>query len=353
MPRTETTSVMHWATQTRLVNEAKSPNSFLTNLLYPRSRQRAVNTETIEMSFVYRKRQIAPFVERNGKAIMVPGGTDKFATIMAPNIRISHPLNLGNIAYRRLPGTDIFPGGQAQQRAIREHVARQLRFALLDSLDDTMEYMVAASVRGQLTYETADEAVFQITYPRPASHNATAATLWSAASGVNIKKDVLTARRLVHDEMGSNVTDIVLGSTATDAFLNNTDLKDFLDANNYNIGSVDLTRPIRDDGALLLGTHQGIRIWSYTRTVELPDGTSYDLIRPGYAEFFANTARAEFEMKFASIPDWHAFQSGNFVGRRFSKNWLEQDPSTWMALVHSRPLPCPRRPGAMLSMQVV
>ena len=48
-----------------------------------------------------------------------------------------------------------------------------------------------------------------------------------------------------------------------------------------------------------------------------------------------------------------AFEAGLWVAQRFSKSWVTKDPSQRLALLHSRPLPVPRRPGAMVSMKVV
>jgi len=62
---------------------------------------------------------------------------------------------------------------------------------------------------------------------------------------------------------------------------------------------------------------------------------------------------AENVMYYGAIPDFDALQGRAWVGRRFGKSWMDKDPSAQIALVHSRPLPVPRRPGSMVSMKVV
>ncbi len=351
MPRTETPAILHTSTQTRTVNEAKSPNSFLFNTIYPRRRWEIVNSGTIELAHIYRERQIVPFVQENGKAIMVPGSTHQFATVKAPNIRISHPLNIGAMWEKRYPGMSMFPTTGQKRQGLNAYIARQLRHALLDPTDDTEEYMTAMMLRGQITYVSEDESVFQINYQRPASHNTVAATLWTAA-GADIRKNFMDANQLLDDAVDSQATDVILGSDAADAFLANTAQQDLLDKMNYDIGRVTTQNTIQSNGALFLGRVHGIRVWRYTRTVKDASGTSIPLIRPNYAEFIANNDMSQFVMYYAAIPEVVNGRPTFLPIRRFSKSWVENDPPTYMGLLHTRPLPFVRRAGATVSMQV-
>ena len=112
------------------------------------------------------------------------------------------------------------------------------------------------------------------------------------------------------------------------------------------------TTQFSEDGAIFLGSFCGIRFWSYPRQVKVA-GSMTDLIRAKYAEFVCRVPAAEFTLYYGAIHDWKALQNRSFVGERFSKSWEDEDPSVRQLLTHSRPLPVPRRMGAVYSLKVV
>jgi hypothetical protein len=120
----------------------------------------------------------------------------------------------------------------------------------------------------------------------------------------------------------------------------------------FNAGSVTLQNQFREDGAILLGTFSGINVWSYPRTVSV-SGTATNLIRSKYAEFVCALPAAQNVLYYGAIADDDALEGGTFVTRRFAKTFKTPDPSQRFMLLHTRPLPCTRRPGSIVSMKVV
>ena len=94
--------VLSWSTLTPAVNEMKAPNSFLKNMVF--SRNVTVPTRNIELSFLNRGRKIAPFVERNGAAIMTEGRDESFRVISPPHIRVKRPVIFVFLVWKRSPG---------------------------------------------------------------------------------------------------------------------------------------------------------------------------------------------------------------------------------------------------------
>jgi len=348
-----TINELKWASMTGAVNEMKAPNQFIKRLLF--GNEQPVSTETIEISVIEKDREIAPFVRKNGEALMVPGVGKTFQNVDAPNIRIKRPFTPSELMFGRQPGTVIFPAQQEQVSAIQAHINRDLR-AMNDMIANTEEYMCSQAIQGSLSYEVADEEVFQITYPKPSAHTVTLSTFWDDATPSNVKlnTDFHTAKKLISDEVGLQTTDVVLGEEAATAFRNlvgGGHVKT-LDIRNVNSGAVSFVEQFMDDGAMYLGSFDGIRVWEYSRTVSV-GGVQTPLIRSKYAEFLAVSPAAENVMYYGAIPDFDALEGRAWVGRRFSKSWMEKDPSAQMALVHARPLPVPRRPGSMVSIKVV
>lgn len=348
---------LQWASMTAAINDIKSPNKFLTRLLYSNSSPQS--TEFIEVDTWVRGRTMAPFVTKNSNAVPVDGPSQTKALIEAPNIRIKRSIKPHEVMFGRTPGSVIFPSRGTQNSAIRDHMAKELQ-PLADDITNRIEWMCAQTLTGILTYNTestfkAGGDAFTIDYNRPAGNSAdvSGAAAWGTSTA-DIVGDLHTVKRVINQEGFANVTDAILSSTAADAFLADTVIRPMLDNRNMLVGDVTFISQFNDDGVIFLGTVSGIRFWEYNRSVIEPvDGSSVDMIRAGYAEFVSNSNAAEFVLYYGAIADMDALNGRSWVGERFSKSEVTFDPSILTALAHSRPLPVPRRPGATYSLKVV
>lgn len=346
----DTIDLLKWSSLTKTVNEIKSPNQFVKKLLF--SSHEPKETETIEIGVLDGDREIAPFVTKNGEAIMVSGIGERFQTVEAPNIRIKRPLPPNDALSNRRPGSIIFPGQGGIVSAAEQYVARQLG-RLADLVTNAEEYLCCMALQGTISYQVSDDANFTITYPKPSGNSVDLGTnnYW-ADSTSNPEVDCYEAKRVVSEEVGLGITDCILGSEAAVSFLKSSTVRSLLDVRNVTAGGQDFTTQFSEDGAIFLGTFCGIRFWAYPRQVKV-NGTMTDLIRSKYAEFVCRVPAAEFTLYYGAIHDWKALQNRSFVGERFSKSWEDEDPSVRQLLTHSRPLPVPRRMGAVYSAKVV
>lgn len=344
----QTIECLTWSSLTRAINEIKSPNQFLKSLVFGNHEPQA--TEHIEMSMFTGDREIAPFIERDGEAIPVTGYGEVFQTVQPPNIRIKRQVKPSELLFNRRPGTVIFASGDEIVSAAEAHVARDVK-RLADLVTNAEEYLCALAIRGVISYVAADESNFTITIPKPAGNTVTLTIFWDDVSN-QPSVDFALAKLIASDEVGLGVTDCVMGSEAQAAFQASDEVKGLLDNRNISAGALTLMEQYRDDGAIFLGVFCGIRCWGYPRTVKV-GGVSTALIRAKYAEFLCVTPAAENTLYYGAIPDLEAFEGRQFQGERFSKSWTIPDPSSMQMLVHSRPLPIPRRPGSMVSMKVV
>ena len=347
-----TINELKWASLTRAINEMKSPNQFLKRLLF--RNHVTLSTEDIELSVITKAREMAPFVRKNGEALLVDGHATSFSTVSAPHIRIKRPFTPSELLFNRRPGTTIFsPGADMQVTALQQHVARDMQ-VMADLITNAEEYLCALALRGTITYEVSPEEVFQITYPKPSGNNVTLSVFWDDADPTlpDMEENFHTAKMILNDEVGLGVTDAIMGSEAAARFRYLAKRQGNLGQAKLDTGTITFTQQFDQDGVIYLGTFCGVRCWEYSRTVSV-SGAATPLIRAKYVEFVTTSPSAEFTLYYGAIPDMKALQGRKFQGERFSKSWEQEDPSQMVALAHSRPLPVPRRPGAMVSMKVI
>lgn len=346
-----TITELKWQSLTRAINEIKSPQQFLKRLLY--SLHDPKPTETIELSVLSKGREIAPFVRKNGEAIMVGGHAETFQQVEAPNIRIKRPMQASEVFFRR-PGNVIFADSAGQMaNALQQHVARDMQ-GMGDLITNSEEYLCSLSLQGAIAYSVSPEANFTITFPKPAANTVTLTTFWDDPDPTlpTPALDFMTAKRIMSDAVSLQPTDAIMGAEASQEFLKLATIQGLLDIRNVNAGTVTFAEQFDEDGVIFLGRFGGIRCWEYARQVSV-NGVLTSLIRPKFVEFVTTSSIAEMTLYYGAIADIDAIESGLLQGERFSKSWVQKDPSVRFALVHSRPLPVPRRPGAIVSMKVV
>lgn len=351
-----TSEMLEWTTLTGMINDIKTPNQFLKRLLY--STEQTLGTETIEISSVHKDRETAPFVARDGEAILVSGHTEKFQNVTAPNIRIKRPFTPSELLFNRRPGTAIMVNPEDQQTAIVDHIARDLRI-MENMIVNTEELMVSQALRGTVSYQAADQAVFQISFNRDSQCDITltSAEAWDATdpSGVRVHSNIMTVKRVMSDLVGLNPTDAICGRNASDALMElaeSGNLKAIKTDSNVRAGTMTFVEQFTEDGVIFLGELSGVRFWEYSRTVS-HQGSATSMIRSDYVEFVSTSEASERVMYYAAIPDMDSLESSLPVQtKRFSKSWSEKDPSRLMSLAASRPLTVPRRPNATVSMKV-
>ena len=252
----------------------------------------------------------------------------------------------------RRAGSVVMPNRGQVVDAVTSYIARQTQ-RLADIVSNAEEYLSALTLTGTITYSVDPNESFTITYPKPAGNTV---TLAGAAQWVNSTAtpeiDFYNAKKIMSDECGLEPTDCIMSNSAAVAFMGLANVKALLDKLNVSAGGLDFTRQFTADGAIFLGTFCGIRCWSYPRTLKV-SGSQTALIRNNYIEFVHAGPAAQWTMYYGAIFDMDALMDQVFVGARFAKSWLEKDPSVMQLLLTSRPLPVPRRPGAMVSMLVM
>lgn len=345
-----TDTFLTWASLTRAINEIKNPLSFLTNIMF--SSVETLPTETLELSVISGAREIAPFVRRDAEGLLVGGYDEKFVTVTTPNIRIKRALTPSYLLYTRRPGSGVFVTGGQQATSIAQYIAREQQ-RLFDLIANSTEYLVSLLLTGTISYTVDDEANFTITFPRDAGNTValSGADLWTDVLS-SPAKDFHNAKQQLSDQVGLAPTVAVFSATAAAEFMSHAQVQKELDLRNFDVGALTRNEQFQNDGSIFLGRFSGIPCFEYSRSVSV-NGTPTGLIRDKFVEFICTQPAAQNTLYYGSIPDMDALQGRQYIGRIFSKSWIQPDPSLRMHLAHSRPLPVTRRPDVVYSLQVL
>ena len=350
-----TTGMLSWAYQSTVLSNIKPKTSFLKQLMFG-NRAQNLPTEVAELAYREGHTLMAPFVEVNAEATSVPGNSIRLGNVSCPNIRIKRPMDAYNAFLRRLPGTGMFiTGGDVVQAARAAAIAEDAQ-TLADMIERREEWMVGQMLNGrtagfiELEYQVAEKANFKVSIPRDTSMVGTVSTSWATA---DIAADIHAVKKAMarYQQLTPNVC--VLGSNASLLFRQNAKVRADLDTKNLSAGTLDLQTQFNESGVIYLGRYAGIEFWEYAAQYTADtSGTLTDYISADNAVFLHTSPSNEAQWFYGAIPDHDAFDEGLFVGQRFGKAWKEKDPSVYVQLLHSRPLPFIRRPGAIYNLDV-
>lgn len=341
---------------TAVIDNYEPTNTFLTKLLYPRSE--VLSTESAELSTLEKGRQMAPFVLKNGEAVHVDGGTDTFAIVETPYIRIKRTMDAASMAFRRAPGGGVFVTGRQAQQSVQQAVARDMKL-MADYIANTKEWLVSQALIGTITYtDLTDQDKFTVTYPRPAANSdALASTAqWDHLSyDGDLEADFFDAKHVLNaSPSGATPTDCIMDAVTAKWFLKRAKATKLLETNMLLAGSITFMEQFSKDAVIYMGNFSGVRCWAYSRTITDMAGAIVPMIRAKFVEFIDANSIDTNVMYYGAIPE--VDDNGNIVvltQESFAKGWITKDPASVTGLVATRPLPVPRQPSNTYSLQVL
>lgn len=346
---------------TETINAFQAPSTFLTQMLYPRTSEVLLPTSTVRVDTITRGRVAAPFILVNGEAVAVPGREASGVSYETPNIRIKRQITPNEIStVYRAPGENVFVDRTSDIAS--QHFRRQVRDNIEDMsamIQETIEWMVAQTLQGIVSYSVDDQEVFTLNLNRNGSNTITLTKTWDDFTYDNPTplQDLIAAKRVLSAQGMPQPTDAICGknaATALQLLLEKGLIPAITTTSGVTAGNGTLVNNFQENGGMYLGTIGGIRFWEYSRESKFADtsGTA-PLIRDDYVELVSLSPITERRLYFGYIPDVDALLTGRYKGRIFSKAKPVWDPSGYQALAHSRPLPIPRMVDASISMKVV
>lgn len=333
-----------FAALTEAVNLMQPVPSFVRNLLFKREETHA--TKTVLVDIIVGGQKIAPFVKRGNPAKVVGNLGHSASNIEPPQIRLKKFLTPGDLFYTRGAGAPIFvPGGAAGNDPIQS--ARMQKMAmeqkdLKDNVDRTIELLCAKALGGSYTL-AQDDGSYTIDFSMPGANKPTLTSTakWDAPTTAVPLKNMRSWKTIAQKASGKIPTIAIMNSTTFELWLATAEVQAMLNKLHINLGSVETQNTILEAGAEKRAKIDGLDYYVYDGVYTDANGAQQVMIPDSVVALVS--PNADFRLMFAGMED---LEAGTVVGKYFSKDWVEKDPSGLWLLVESHPLPVVLEPSA-------
>jgi hypothetical protein len=342
---------------TEVVNRREKGKKALTAMLFPPNREVLLTGETVQVDELTGTTGMAPFVEKDGKAVTVDRLNGQSYNFETPAINIKRPLTCNDLLLKRQAGESIIYRngvdlyGQAAERQIAEDLIE-----MDELIENRIEWMVAKLLQGEIEYSVDGKASFKITTAKPGGNTYTISTKWDA-NGANPLSDIKVAKRVVQPVSGPGFMAAICGQAASDALttlFSTGAVKSIETTSGVQAGMGTLIEDYQANGMLYLGTLGGIPFFEYAGKYKNDNsGATEPLIRTDYVEYIARPQATSHTLYYGAIRDIEAVLNGMHIARRFANSDIDKDAGTYIAWLKSRPLPWMKRPDWNVSTKVV
>ncbi len=331
-------------TLTEAVNQMLPVPRFVTDLLFKRQPTNA--TTTVLVDVIIGGQKVAPFVKRGNPAKVVGNLGQKTNQVEPPQIRLKKFLKPSDLFYTRGADAPIFvPGGAAGNSAVQnariQRIAREQK-DLKDIADRTIEMMCCLGLAGSYTV-TQDDGIFSIDFSMPDDNKPTLLTTakWDAPTTATPLKNARTWKVVASKASGKIPQAAIMNSNTWEKFIACSEVLTYLDKLKINLGTIETENSVIQAGAEKKAHIEGIDYYVYDGVYTNSSGVQTLLIPDGKVAYVS--PNADYRLEFAGMED---LEAGTVVGKYFSKDWVEKDPSGLWLLVESHPLPCFNEPAA-------
>jgi len=304
------------------------------------------DTRTIDIDVVRNGKKMAPFVSpvREGKVISKEGF--KTLTHTIPYIKIKREWNPEQALTRRA-GLTVYDG-QTPQQFISSEMGKTLK-EFDDMIFRREEWMAAQMIQTGKVVVSGEGQDWEINTGMATSHLPvlTGVDLWSASTA-DIQADLVNWAQKVYADSGLNATDAILGSEASAAMLRNEGFIGALDRRRIRRGEIDIQKLPKGVKYFGEDLESGLSLWGYNEGYYDEDTSSTkELIDPKKVVVIAKGLR--FTRHYGMISEVDI----NFVGPRFPKTWVTEDPSTRWLMLQSSPAVINHQPDAVVCATVL
>jgi hypothetical protein len=342
---------------TAVVNKRVKGKKALTAMLFPPSTEQNLTAEHVQVDQLTGANGMAPFVEKNGKAIAIDQLSGDSYLVTPPSINIKRTLTCNDLLLQRLAGQNVMVvnGEDVYKQAAEAQIADDLT-NLDENVENRIEWMVAMLLRGVISYKVDGKASFKITTAKPGGNTFTVTDLWSGATP-QIFRDIKQAKRVVQPYGGPGFQVAVCGRTASDALTKMVEagtIKSLDTTSGIVAGMASLIADYQENGMLYLGTFGGIPFFEYAGSfIDDTTGAAAPFVRDDHVEFIC-TAKPDMRvLYYGVIRDIEAILAGMHIAKKFATSDTDKDSGTFVAWLKSRPLPWFKRPDWNVSMKVV
>ena len=320
------------ATMLEAINATPRPKTALRELLFA-GRFKAFETQYVVCDFQKGKRAMAPFVSRiiGGKLVEKLNMTTKR---YEPPMVAPRGVFRGDEAFERMPG-EVIGGAASPDDRAAANVAQQLD--MHDMLCTRREEWMCAKMLVTGTIPIVGEGVSDtIDLGFTNTDTLTGQDVWGGTT-CDILGNIREWKRDIIKASGVTPDTMVLGATAADKLLADSDVRELLDARNVVVGQINLAD--LPNGLEYLGRLAGVDVYAYPEWY-IDDDTAVEtpLIADDKAVLFPSAARnIGAQMLYGAYYDVE--DETTYAGARIPRTWTEKGANSRFMEVVTFPVP--------------
>lgn len=341
---------------TAVVDLQETGKKALTEAFFPLSTEVNLTAEWVQVDQLRGQHGMAPFVEKNGKAVTTADLNGDSYIIETPSINLKDPITCNEQLVKRQAGEPVFVanGVDVYKVAMEKQIAKDLA-KQEELIRNRVEWMISQLIVGAVSYQVEGKASFTITNSKPTGNTWTVDNLWDGASPAPLT-DIKKSKRIVQPYSAPGFQVAICGQNASDAIsamYEEGTITAIKSDSGIAAGLGDLIADFQANGMLYLGVLGGIPHFEYAGTFIADDGTTVTpFIRTDYIEYMT-TVRPDMRVLYnGAILDAEAILSGMHIARRFANSDIDKDRGTFVSYLKARPLPWFMRPDWNVSMKV-
>ncbi|MDH5511091.1 MAG: major capsid protein [Nitrospinota bacterium] len=318
------------------IEQLPAARTFLRETFFPN--EQTHDTRQIEVDVVTGGRRLAPYVSPVQEGVVMKKLGSRTDTIRLPYIKMKYDISAVEAA-RRAPGENPYSAKTPSERA-QEILGKRLMEGMT-AIARTVEVQAAqALVTGKVIALGKDgegiDWTVEIDFGRDPALTETkiAGEYWSVDT-INPFDDLRRWSMAARKTGGYNPTEVVMGSDALTAFLNNPNVQTLMDTRRFNADQVDM-EAFAGQGVAYVGTAEGMNIFHYLEWYEDPStGMLTEMVPKNAVVMGARNTRNT--IHYGAIVDME-FDPRAIERKIFPKSWVQEDPSVRWLLLQSSPL---------------
>lgn len=325
-------NIYNTRTMMRAINQMKPAQTFLMDTFFPNLETTV--TEAVDVDFKKGKRKMAPFVApRIGGKVMDRQGF-KTRTYKVPKIAPERIITQDDIKYRGM-GEGLYSSKTPAERA------RELLASDLIELDEYITRREEWMCREVLFYGKVamiGEGVEQeVDYQFTNTETLSSGAKWDAETSKPLE-DLKRWRLAVIQKTGKAPNIAVFESSVVDEFIKNKEVKEMMDLQRLNIGSIEPS--VQNEAITFIGriSSLGLEIYSYDEWYIGEDEVEQPMVPAGYVMM---ATRGMHKRIYGAITQIESEDFVTIEGTRIPKSWVDKDNEVRKLRIASRPLPVP------------
>lgn len=314
------------------LEQMKPPRSFLKDTFFG-GEQNQSHTDSVDIDIKKGARRLAPYVRPVSQGVVVSRIGFKAYSYKPPYIKPKMVTTAQDFLKRGF-GETIYSSNDSPMQRAEKQVGSDL-MELNEQITRREEQQASQLLQtGKVTVNGEGYTDYEIDFGIPATHlvTLTGTDLWTNAASTPLQ-DLKTWKRLIAKDSGLVPTDIIMGSSALDAFLAHASVTDALDTRRIDLGLIAPESEV--EGVIFYGRLKevGCDLWSYEE-YHYDQATNTDVPVVDANKVLMGSRRARCSVNYAAIQDLKA----NAAVPRFPKSWEKEDPSVRFILLQSAPL---------------